>query len=745
MFKTKKIAIVADYLDPKDRKGVMLDSTDYIYMWQILAKYGISPEDCYRTTIFKQTKPRSRQGLYEDRARTKPSIKFQLAIDNLKKELESNFQGNVILALGEEPLFALTGNKGIANWRGSIIPTDLGKVIPTFHPSIIHRQYDFLPRIAFDLGRLVKESEFKEANLPNPELIVKPTLSQIRSLSQEILSSAEFLSFDIETIQHHIDCIGFSWREDIALCIPLCYTSGENYWLVQGEEEEVWEWIAKLMESPHIKKIAQNATYDITYLKRYGVGIENLWLDTMNAHHTIYPEFPKGLDFLVSIYTRYPYHKDKMGISRWEYNALDAVTTYAVAMEIEKELKTFGTHSFYHDFINKLIIPYMEVQNEGVKCDLKVKREAIQKIEEEEKRLAKEIEEIVGYPLNPNSPKQLQKYFYEERGYKPYINRKTGKPTTNEEALLRIKRRDGDLAVDPILEYRAQTKLKGFLKTKVDADGRIRTAYIISGTKTGRLASKEHVYGSGTNLQNIPRGVPREMFIAEEGNVLIGADLSQAEARIVACLSKDPNLIELFSSRDRDIHSENAALIFGGNPDDYKGTEERQIAKKTTHAANYDISYKSYSLDLGIPEREGKRILEAYHNLYPGIRRYHRWVQEELRRTRTLVTPWGRKRQFFSRWGDSLFKEAYAFIPQSTVADLINKGFLNFYENVQKKGLAKVRLQVHDALYVECKESDREEVTQLLIQAMEIPMVINGFQITIPAEANWGNNWNEIG
>ena len=137
--------------------------------------------------------------------------------------------------------------------------------------------------------------------------------------------------------------------------------------------------------------------------------------------------------------------------------------------------------------------------------------------------------------------------------------------------------------------------------------------------------------------------------------------------------------------------------------------------------------------------------METYHNLYPGIRRYHRWVQEELRKTRTLVTPFGRKRKFFSRWGDDLFREAYAYIPQSTVADLINKGFLNFYENVQKKGLAKVRLQVHDALYVECKESDREEVTQLLIQAMEIPIVINGFQITIPAEANWGNNWNEIG
>jgi len=134
MSKIKKIAIVADYLDPKDRNGVMLNSPDYSYMWQVLAKYGISPDDCYRTTIFKQTKPRSRQGLYEDKARTKPSIKFQLAIDNLKEELKSKFQGNVILALGEEPLFALTGNKGISNWRGSIIPTDFGRL---FQPSTL--------------------------------------------------------------------------------------------------------------------------------------------------------------------------------------------------------------------------------------------------------------------------------------------------------------------------------------------------------------------------------------------------------------------------------------------------------------------------------------------------------------------------------------------------------------------------------------------------------------------------------
>jgi len=710
----------------------------------------IPPEEVAWVTMFPQGSwgQKNYRQLYTDKQFQTKSDTYELILEDLFQEIRSH-SPNVTILLGEEALRGIGGKLNLGNWRGSIIGTPVGKAVPTYHPRQIAKQYTFLPIVSIDILKAFQESTDPEINLPSPELTLSPSFCDVQRWVEQALDEGVFLSFDIETIAHHIDCIGLSWKEEEGICIPFCDTNGNPYW-TYGDEQRIWQFLDRLLTGDTFKLIAQNATYDITYLERYGIKIQNLWMDTMNASHAVYPEFPKGLDFLTSIYTRHPYYKDKIGISRWEYNALDAVITLEVAFEIEKRLRDFGTHDFYHGFVNKLIFPYMEVQNGGMAIDLAKKEEAVSELEKNLTQLLSQIEKEVGQPLNPQSPKQLQTYFYETKGYEAYLNRKTGRPSCDDEALRRLYRKYEDPVIPFIREYRDKAKLKGTLATPVDCDGRIRTSYILSGTETGRLASRTHVFGSGTNLQNIPRkGIAKEIFIAAEGNTLIGADLSQAEARVVAFLSRDPGLIKLFGDRGRDVHSENAALIFGGKPEDYPETEERQIAKTTTHAANYDISYKSYALTLGIPEKEGKRILDTYHNLYPGIRRWHRETIETLERNnRILVTPWGRKRRFFGRWGDSLFKEAFAYIPQSTVADLINKGLLRLYSALKtkfaKREKAWIRLQVHDALYVECEESVQEEVLNLVIWAMEIPITIGEKTLVIPAEAHVGKTWNDV-
>lgn len=739
-----KIAIVAEYPSKGESMSSPFTSTSGRILRQTLLNLGVDPSSCYMTYVHKDRLP-PKSKLYSDGKWKTPTPAYGIIMQEVIEEIKEK-SPNITILLGDEVLRIFTSKTGISDWRGSILPSEAGKVIPTVDPQIIFRQYSFMPLFQFDIKRAIEESESPDINIPEPRLITDPTFCDIQRWIDTAYDQAEFLSFDIETINHHIDCIGFSWNKDEAICIPLCKPDGSPHW-TSGDEQRIWSMMSELLTRPELKLIAQNATYDITYLRRYGVPVSTLWMDTMNAHHAVYPEFPKGLDFLTSIYTKFPYYKDKIGINRWEYNALDAVITYHVAMKIEEELLKFGTHDFYHGFVNKLIIPYMEVQNSGMSVDFKKKEDAIRELDKEIESLINKIEEITGYRLNPLSPKQLKEYFYETKGYQPYLNKKTGKPSCDDESLQRLKRKYGDPSIELIQEARSKAKLRGTLATDVDCDGRIRTSYIISGTETGRLASRQHVFGHGTNLQNIPRtGIAKEIFIAGDGNILIGADLSQAEARVVACLSDDPKLVELFSDPTRDVHSENAALIFGGRAEDYPGTEERQVAKKTTHAANYDISYKSYSLDLGIPEKEGKRILDTYHSLYPGIRQWHRATIEKLRKDRTLITPFGRKRYFFGRWGDNLFKEAFAYIPQSTVADLINTGFLSLYESIKEKypGRAWIRLQVHDALYVECEESIQEEVGSLIVECMEIPLTIGKHTITIPTEYHVGKTWNDV-
>ncbi len=663
----------------------------------------------------------------------------------LKREV-ARISPNVVVPLGETPFNLITQKRGIKSWRGSILEVEgWGKVISTHDPISIFKQYSLSPIIGFDLNRIKEEAEFPEVIVPNPTLITKPTFCDVeRFLSANL--KAEYCSFDIETINHQIDCISFAYRKEEAISIPLSYTDGTPYW-THPDEMRIWKMISEVLTCPSLKLIAQNATYDLTYLERYGIPVKKLYLDTMNAHHCIYPEFPKGLDFLISIYTKYPYHKDQSGINRWEYNALDSVTTLEVAFEIEKELKAFGTDSFYFSFVNNLILPYMKVQNGGLLIDTEKKVQAVNHLQGEFDSHLEEIEKICGKKLNPLSPKQLTTHFYTDKKIEPYLNRKTGRPTCDEEALQRIGRKYKLPEVEPIQNARSISKLKGTLSTPINCDGRMRTSYIISGTETGRLASKEHVFGCGTNLQNIPPGICREIFISKPGYLFTGGDLKQAEARVVAGLSGDANLLALYADDTKDSHSENAALMFGGNASQYpQGSKERQIAKTGTHAANYDISFRSFALSLGLSESEGKKILQSYHDLYPGIKKWHEETKRQLANSRTLVTPMGRKRRFFGRWGDSLFKEAFNYIPQSTVGDLINKGFLRLWDRIHFENLQDsvfIRLQVHDALYLEHPIELKDWVYSAMKECLEIPITINNHEVLIPLDLHSGVNWNE--
>ena len=580
-----------------------------------------------------------------------------------KEELEKNIElvtddirrcnPNVVVALGGIVLRTLTKETGITNWRGSILfNKGLGcKIIPTIHPKDLLKSWNNIPLVMFDFKRIREEAMSPEYSLRNREFVIRPIFETvIYELGR--LRTIKKISFDVETDEDgHITAIALAespWR---ALSIPFTNSTGAPYWRLE-EEVAIWKAVKEVMEDEKIGKIAQNAQFDILMFltNPYHTQVKGLVFDTMCGHHTVYPELAasetsltgkhrigggKSLGLLCSIYTRQPYYKHwgKSGTDEvfWKYNCMDAAVTYECADVIEKEMKEFGVYDFYYKLVHPLIPILMEMQMRGVKLDQSVRLKALAEYEGETRELEAKLEAAVGRVVNVMSPKQLKELLYDELNLPPQYKKGTTALTTDEEALETLSNKFNSPIFDLILTIRGNRKLIGtYLNEDGGEDGRIRCSYVIGGTETGRLSSRQSVFGSGTNLQNIPKGVCRRMFIADKGKVFIEADLSQAEARVVAYLSEEDRLIDLFD-KGVDIHKHVASWIFN-KPVEQVTTgdkeSEREIAKHLIHASNYGIGPRTFSKVASISESQSKLLLQKYFDTFPKIKAWHIQIQQ---------------------------------------------------------------------------------------------------------------------
>lgn len=371
--------------------------------------------------------------------------------------------------------------------------------------------------------------------------------------------------------------------------------------------------------------------------------------------------------------------------------------------------------------------------------------------------------------FNPNSSAQLVSYFYDFRGWKPLRNsRGDGRRTltVDQDALRKLLSRaqtDSDRAiVQAFLDLGNLSKELEFLEAKIEADGRLHCTYDITGTETGRISSKKYVYDTGANLQNQPAGkrkesVLRRVFVPDVGKVFLQRDLKQAEAWIVAFLCEDPFFMEAI--RSSDIHRKTASLIFR-KPEGEVTKQERSVAKSCVHALNYGMGFGRFAELTGMPPTEARDIRNRYFAAFPRLQVWHSEIKLKLARDRELVTPLGRKRQFAAGWNEDLWKEAWAYLPQSTVGDLLNIGFLEFWRwlkalhAIQAPHLypstneevydCQIMLQIHDSLVVQCPEQHVATIASKLKSCLEKPIVVNGHRITIPTDCSVGENWLDL-
>jgi DNA polymerase-1 len=520
------------------------------------------------------------------------------------------------------------------------------------------------------------------------------------------------------------------------------------------EELTLIKCIKELMANPKIKFVAQNAQYDMTYLlDKWGVRCK-LWMDTMIAFHCVYPEMRKSLAFLTSIYSKRPYYKDDGGQGNtpeqeWIYNCKDTCVTYEVAIEIRKEMEEFGTLSFYEEHANQLIEPLMQMQRRGILIDL-VKRERLDKeltlkIEELQTRLNK----AVGKELNVNSPKQIKELLYEDLGLPPIYGwgKKAGQKakvlSADEDAIEQLQKKTSNPVLGIILEIRGLVKLLGtYVKAELESNSRICCSYKITGTETGRLSSTKSIYGRGTNLQNIPREPSiRSMFIADPGYLLVNADLSQAEARIVAYIAQEERMIRVFETGE-DIHTYNASIIFNKHPRDILPSE-RQTAKNRVHGANYGIGPAKAAKLAGTTEAKALEDLNKYKARFPMLEVWWRSVEEQIARSRVMSNYFGRRRMFFGRWGADLIREAIAYYPQSTVGDLLNLGIIRSFPALPQGW--ELLANNHDAVLAQVpEETDDMHIYKWFKHYYEIPLEIFGRRFTIPIDLKKGKSWGEM-
>jgi DNA polymerase len=766
---TARIAFVGEAPgETEERRGLPFVGMAGSLLDELLQSSGIRRAETYLCNVVKERPPKNNIGkFFHARGnRIWASPEFDAYLEMLREELSSMPNLNVVVPLGNVPLYALTGHTGITKYRGSILDSTLVpglKVIPTIHPSAALRNYEYRHYIMFDLKRVKEDSATPDFNLPEYDINLDPTIDEIKDFFARI-KEARICGWDTEVVRLELYCMSFSYDGKHGLVIPFVGDHG-NQWS-EDEELEIMRLVGDLLEDRKAIKVAQNATFDVGFLfRKYGI-VTGPNEDTMIAQAIVAPGFPKGLDFLTSIHTRQPYYKDegkmymKVGGDRQaflRYNALDSLVLLPIMDALHSDLERQGNVETYR-YQRSLIEPIVYMQEHGIRTDVDTMQKLKHENEKERARLESELRELVGYELNHKSPKQLLDYFYDQQKYPVYKNRKTGRPTTDADALKRLSRgtaaRAGSPVAGKILEIRKLNKiLDTYLSVKISADDRFRFSCNPVGTVQGRLSSSKTIFGEGTNGQNLPP-VMKQMLMPDDGWLGVEMDLSQAENRIVAYVAPEPRMIKAFEDYDAgtgpDVHRITSSFVFEKPPEEISDEEgssnlgsgehsERDWGKRANHGLNYDLGYRAFALIYELLEKQARMIVYKYHKVYPGVRRWHKKIQARLGQNRTLVNLLGRKRLFLDRWGDSLFKEAYSFIPQSTVADMINRwGMLRLYGASDFVGRSQLLLQVHDSvLYQIPLDKGPQNVVHTLLMmknSLEQPLEIEGRVFSIPTD-----------
>lgn len=759
----KLIAIGEALGEEEEREGRPFVGASGKVQDSILMSAGLQRGDCFLDNVVPIRPP-----LNKIERLTELGVTVESFIPNLSEAI-NKIDCPVIIAYGDTAMYHLTGKgdltkkgeiSGISKHRGSVYPCVLDErkmVIPTFHPRFVIENWKMRGVVVEDVKKALRIGK-EGYHEPLFNTIIKPALYEVEEAIKE-LSRCNMFSFDIEVVgSGQIACIGFGSTCDKtgkrkSICIPFKF-GFHNYWN-EYEEWHIWEMLRELFQGDQLK-IGQNLNYDLSKLLPFIGEPSPPWYDLMMAHHLLEAELPHTLAFMTSLDT-WPvvnYYKDdpkdeekswKYTTSSeklWEYNGKDVEVPLMLEPVYTKELKERGMLSFFQGFQMSKMRVLWRVQQRGMLLDEEKRQELLLVQTDQLANKQKALNEIVGYPLNPNASKQMIKFLYQDLKLPVQRDRKTKKATTGEEALNKLYAYHPNPIFKLALEVRESVKEIGtYLMVKPDPDGKVRGRYNAAGTTTGRSSSKKGYEKRGLDWHNIPEE-DRQMFTAPEGSSFIVRDLWQAEMFVVAVLSQCQSFLSKLMKGEK-VHKLVASWIFGVPEDQIDNNNkpggQYYTGKRSGHGLNYGLGPVLFAINLKCSIKEAKRIRDAYFRYAFEIENWHKEIQEELKQTRQLVTPFGRKRYFRGRWGEDLFRQAYAYIPQSLVAELNHLGMIKL-EYMLPDG-AEIVQEGYDALVVESQDWQIERVKEIEEKVFDKEIYSTGMFFRIPGEYMVNKRW----
>ena len=644
------------------------------------------------------------------------------------------------------------------DFAGGVPPIQSSPAVPSSNPvSIQEGQLDMFSTPTTDSpSSILFPMEDSMENTPHHYVVVE-TQYDIDSLVEKLKSSRLF-AFDTETTS-------LTSIEATMVGMSFAVKVGEAYWLPIPQDKEQARYVLgrvkEVMEDASIAKVGQNIKYDIEVLASYHIEVKGERYDTMVAHYLIDPESRHGMDTLSRRYLSYRTmtYEEMMGGEKdirrvakdrlKDYACEDADITLRLWETFEPMLTEKGVKTLFHTLEMPLVDVLSQMETTGVCIDTAALKEMSYNFSMILTEIENRIYEVAGGTFNLNSPKQLSEVLFQRLGIGDKLKKtRTGKISTSEEVLSALAP-EYPIVAD-ILEYRSLGKL---ISTYLEAlpreinpvTGRVHTSYNQTLTATGRLSS------SSPNLQNIPIRTPRGSKIraaftaSDKSRLIMAADYSQVELRIIASLSDEEAMIEAFAAGE-DIHRSTAARVFGVGIDEVT-KEQRSHAKSVNFGIIYGISAHGLTRQTSLTHREASEVIKSYYEAYPRLTDYIE-SQKEFARTHGYVeTIMGRRRylpDINSRNATvrSMAERNAVNAPiQGSAADIIKRAMIDINDVINLEKLSsRMIMQVHDELVFDVSRDELEYMKEMVREKMQKAWV---HRVPLLVEIGVGDNWLE--
>ena len=625
---------------------------------------------------------------------------------------------------------------------------------------VVNQQLDLFAEFTPNGQDLFENSSFETLKTTPHDYKLVDNQEDLKKLCDYFLTN-KILSLDTETtstsaIDAELVGLSFAVKEFEAFYVPIPANREEALQIVNI--------FKPVYENEEILKVGQNLKYDLEVLHNYGIELKGKMWDTMIAHYLIQPELHHNMDYMAEIYLNYqtihideligPKGKNQKSMRSllpsqvYEYAAEDADITLRLKNKLEPELKKAECEDLFYNIEMPLMPVLAEMEMNGVCLDTESLAETSKQFTNRMNEIEARIYELAGERFNIASPKQVGEILFDKLKIVEKAKKtKTGQYVTSEEVLQQLRNKH-EIVAD-ILEHRGLKKLIG---TYIDAlpklinpkTGHIHTSFNQTITATGRLSS------SDPNLQNIPiRGEDgkeiRKAFIPEPGCLFFSADYSQIELRVMAHLSQDAQMIEVFRE-GKDLHAATAANIYK-KPIEEVTRDERTKSKRANFGIIYGITVFGLAERLDIPRDEAKMLIDGYFETFPLVHDYMEKSKEVAREKGYVTTLFGRRRYLPDINSHNAtvrgFAERNAINApiQGTAADIIKVAMIHIYNRFKAEGIrSKMILQVHDELNFSVFPEEKEKVESIVLEEMQ-----NALNLSVPlvADSGFGQNWLE--